>query len=150
MTNPSLNRTRWTREQIRAARLAPLLPLLQQRGLQLVAGEVGNFALPDYPGLTVKDSYRRWPERDLAGDTIDFCMRVLGFSFHEVHAPDHRHLKHRRDRNATTRVRPAQRGKVKNSVLRCQCGQPAGVLSQPLLYDASAVKNPRADVQLGN
>jgi len=84
VTNPSLNRTRWTREQIRAARLAPLLPLLQQRGLQLVAGEAGNFTLPAYPGLLVKDSYWRWPERDMAGNAIDFCVQVLGLSFHDA------------------------------------------------------------------
>ena len=84
MTNPSLNRTRWPREQIRAARLTPLVPLLQQRGLQLVAGEAGNFGLPAYPGLIVKDSYWRWPERDLAGNAIDFCVQVLGLSFHDA------------------------------------------------------------------
>ena len=40
MISPSPNPTRaaaprWTREQIRAARVAPLVPLLQQRGLAL-------------------------------------------------------------------------------------------------------------------
>ena len=73
---------RWSREQIRAARLTPLPPLLQKRGLQLIAREADNFTLPAYPGLIVKDSYWRWPERDLAGNAIDFFMRVLGFSFH--------------------------------------------------------------------
>jgi len=75
---------RWTREQIRAARVAPLLPLLSQRGLSVVAQEAGNFLLPAYPGLIVKDSYCRWPERDLAGNAIDFFMRVLGLSFHDA------------------------------------------------------------------
>ncbi len=75
---------RWSREQIRAARLAPLVPLLQKRGLQLVEEEAGNFTLPAYPGLIVKDSYWRWPERDLAGNAIDFLMRVLGLSFHDA------------------------------------------------------------------
>lgn len=28
--------SRWSREQIRAARLAPLVPLLQKRGIQLI------------------------------------------------------------------------------------------------------------------
>ena len=75
---------RWSREQIRAARLTPLPPLLQKRGLQLIAREADNFTLPAYPGLIVKDSYWRWPERDLAGNAIDFFMRVLGFSFHDA------------------------------------------------------------------
>ena len=80
MTPPSL-KTRWTREQIRAARMAPLAPLLQKQGLQLLEREAGNLSLPAYPGLIVKDSYWRWPERDLAGNAIDFFMRVLGRSF---------------------------------------------------------------------
>ena len=84
MTTPSSKSVRWSREQIRAARLAPLLPLLHQRGLQVVEREAANFALPAYPGLIVKDSYWRWPERDLAGNAIDFCVQVLGLSFHDA------------------------------------------------------------------
>ncbi len=75
---------RWSRDQIRAARLAPLTPLLQKRGLRLVAREAGNLTLPDYPGLIVKDSYWRWPERNLAGNAIDFFVQVLGLSFHDA------------------------------------------------------------------
>jgi hypothetical protein len=74
---------RWTREQIRAARLAPLIPLLLRRELQLVERDAGNFVLPAFPGLILKDSYWRWPERDLAGNTIDFFVQVLGMSFHD-------------------------------------------------------------------
>ena len=84
MTNPLLRNVRWTREQIRAARLAPLLPLLEQRGLQLIAREAGNVILPAFPGLIVKDSYWRWPERNLAGNAIDFHVQVLGLSFHHA------------------------------------------------------------------
>ena len=75
---------RWTREQIRAVRLAPLVPLLQKRGLQLLELPADNFALAAYPGLLVKHSYWRWPERHLAGNAIDFFMRVLGLSFHDA------------------------------------------------------------------
>jgi hypothetical protein len=89
VTNPSRKPShaaapRWTREQIRAARLAPLVPLLQRRGLALVEKEADNFELPTHPGLILKDSYWRWPERDLAGNAIDFFMRVLGMSFHDA------------------------------------------------------------------
>jgi hypothetical protein len=90
VTTPCLNPAapppgpRWNREQIRAARLAPLAPLLQKRGLQLIQREAGNFSLPAYPGLIGKDSYWRWPERHLAGNAIDFFMRVLGMSFHDA------------------------------------------------------------------
>ena len=52
--------------------------------LQLVAREAGNFILPAYPGLIVKDSYWRWPERNLAGNAIDFHVQVLGLSFHDA------------------------------------------------------------------
>ena len=59
MTIRSLNnpQPRWSHEQIRDARLAKLVPLLQKRGLQLVAREADNFILPAYIGLIVKDSY---------------------------------------------------------------------------------------------
>jgi len=80
----AVRKDRWSREQIRAARIAPLVPLLQQRGLELIAREAGNFILPAYPGLIVKDSYWRWPERNLAGNAIDFQVQVLGLSFHDA------------------------------------------------------------------
>ena len=89
MTNPSPKTSpgaapRWTREQIRAARLVPLVPLLQQRGLSLRERDAGNFELATHPGLLLKDSYWRWPERNLAGNAIDFCVQVLGLSFHDA------------------------------------------------------------------
>jgi len=80
-----LNRQpRWSPEQIRAARLAPLPPLLQKRGLQLLGRPADNFELAAYPGLLVKDSYGRWPQRNLAGNAIDFFVQVLGLSFHDA------------------------------------------------------------------
>ena len=75
---------RWTRQQIRSARMAPLLPLLQKRALCLVEKEAGNFELSAYPGLIVKESYWRWPQRELAGNTIDFFVKVLGLSFNDA------------------------------------------------------------------
>src|SRR3974390_1490496 len=56
---------RWTREQIRAARMAPLVPLLHKRGLQLIQKETGNFELSAFPGLILKERYWRWPQRTL-------------------------------------------------------------------------------------
>jgi len=49
-----------------------------------MAQEADNYILPTYPGLIVKDSYWRWPERNLAGNAIDFCVQVLGLSFHDA------------------------------------------------------------------
>jgi hypothetical protein len=85
VTNRSPETTpRWTREQIRGARLAPLVPLLELRGLHLVEIGGGNFQLSAFPGLIVKDSYWRWPERGLGGNAIDFLVQVLGRSFHDA------------------------------------------------------------------
>ena len=88
-TNPCLNsagspQPRWTREQIRAARIVPLAPLLQKRGLQLLELPAGNFELASFKGLLLKDSYWRWPARNLAGNTIDFFVQVLGLSFNDA------------------------------------------------------------------
>jgi hypothetical protein len=75
---------RWTREQIRAARMAPLVPLLQKRGLQLIEKEAGNFALSAFPGLILKESYWRWPQHNLEGNTIDFFVHVFKLPFHDA------------------------------------------------------------------
>nr|WP_321349317.1 hypothetical protein [uncultured Methanoregula sp.] len=76
--------TRWSREQIRTARMAPILPLLQQRGLALIERSEGNFELATAKGLLIKESYWRWPQRELAGNTIDFFVQVLGLSFNDA------------------------------------------------------------------
>ena len=83
-TNLSRSTSRWSREQIRAARMAPLAPLLQQRGLQLVERPADNFELAAYKGLLLKDSYWRWPERNLAVNAIDFFVQVLGLTFNDA------------------------------------------------------------------
>jgi hypothetical protein len=74
----------WTKEQIRAARKVELAPLLKKHGLALSEREAGNFAVTAFRGLLVKDCYWRWPERDLAGNAIDFFVKVQGLSFHEA------------------------------------------------------------------
>jgi hypothetical protein len=84
MTNPPPKTPRWSREQIRAARQAPLAPLLEKRRLVLHERGGGNFEIEQYKGLLVKASYWRWPERGLAGNAIDFHMQVLGLSFHDA------------------------------------------------------------------
>jgi len=90
VTPPSINSlqtattTRWTREQIRAARVAPLAPLLKKRGIQIVERPAQNVELPAFNGLIVKDSYWRWPQQNKCGNAIDFFMQVLGLSFNEA------------------------------------------------------------------
>jgi hypothetical protein len=86
VTNPS-HRDKlpsWSREQIRDARKAPLAPLITKRGLVLVELPADNFGLSAFPGLIVKDCYWRWPQRDLAGNSIDFLVKILGLSFHDA------------------------------------------------------------------
>jgi len=80
----AVRQDRWSREQIRAARMAALVPLLQKRGLQLIELPAGNFELAAYKGLLLKDSYWRWPQRNLAGNAIDFFVQVLGLSFNDA------------------------------------------------------------------
>lgn len=80
--NPAV---RWTRDQIRAARKAPLVALLRARGMELRELESDNFTLPNtHSGLLVKNNYWRWPERQLAGNTIDFFTQILGLSFNDA------------------------------------------------------------------
>jgi hypothetical protein len=74
-------RCKWSRQQIRAARAAPLPPLLLREGLRLREAPGGNVELVDYAGLVVKQSYWRWPERNMHGNAIDLFVNVLGFSF---------------------------------------------------------------------
>jgi hypothetical protein len=69
--------------QLRAFRY-PHVPLLQQRGLQLIERPADNFEQAPYKGLLLKDSYWRWPERNLAGNAIDFFVKVLGLSFNDA------------------------------------------------------------------
>ena len=64
--------------------MAPLVPLLQKRGFELIELPASNFELTTHKGLLVKDSDWRWPERKLAGNTIDFFIKVLGFSFNNA------------------------------------------------------------------
>lgn len=71
----------WSREDIRAARMVELAPLLERRGLALRDRGAGNFEVECYRGLVLKASYWRWPDRNLAGNAIDFYTKVLGASF---------------------------------------------------------------------
>jgi hypothetical protein len=44
----------------------------------------GKFELPAYPSLILKENHWRWPQRNLAGNTIDFFVQVLHLSFHNA------------------------------------------------------------------
>ena len=61
-----------------------LAPLLQKRGLALRDHGGGNLEVEHYNGLVIKASYWRWPEHDMAGNAIDFYIKVLGASFNDA------------------------------------------------------------------
>ena len=82
--SPADGQGRWSRQQIRAARMVSLPPLLSKCGLQLKELPAGNFELAAYPGLLIKDSYWRWPQRNMAGNAIDFFVQVQGLTFHQA------------------------------------------------------------------
>ena len=57
---------------------------ITKKFVTIIPREAGNFILPAYPGLIVKESYWRWPQRNLAGNTIDFFVQVLAMNFHNA------------------------------------------------------------------
>ncbi len=48
-----------------------------------------NFELSAFPGLIVKESCWRWPERNLAGNSIDFFVQILKVNFDDANAVVH-------------------------------------------------------------
>jgi hypothetical protein len=64
--------------------MVALAPLMEERGLALRDRGGGNVEVLQYQGLVLKASYWRWPDRDMAGNAIDFYVKVLGASFHDV------------------------------------------------------------------
>ncbi len=74
----------WSLEQIRSARMIELAPLLRRRGLTLYERGDENWEVREYHGLLLKASYWRWPDRNLAGNAIDFYTKVLGASFSDA------------------------------------------------------------------
>ena len=79
-----IDNSQWSREQIRTARMVELAPLLRKRGLSLYDRRDGNWEVREYHGLLLKASYWRWPDRNLAGNAIDFYTKVLGASFSDA------------------------------------------------------------------
>ena len=81
----------WTKSAIREARKAELVPILTDRSYRLYPLGNGNFRIlpdPDDPnapaGVIVKEHFWTWPEKNIAGNAIDFFTQVEGKSFHEA------------------------------------------------------------------
>ena len=75
---------RWSKEQIRAARMAPIAPLLEKRGMHLVETGGDNYAIRERPDIIIKDSYWRSPERGVGGNAIDLLVQELRLSFNDA------------------------------------------------------------------
>lgn len=79
-------RSSWTKAEIRAARQTPLQPVLEQLGYRLQPRPNDNYALTGQRcgEIIIKDHYWHCPKTDLAGNAIDFLVRVRGATFHEA------------------------------------------------------------------
>lgn len=77
-------RRAWTKEDIRAARKVALAPLLRARGHTLQPLPDQNYRVSHYDDLLIKESFWRWPSRDLEGNAIDFFVQVENKSFREA------------------------------------------------------------------
>ena len=84
------SKTRWSREQIQAARRASLPELLRARGFQLREAGAENYRISEHPAVVVKDCFWRSCDDEKArpvcrgGNAIDFFIYVLGMSFNEA------------------------------------------------------------------
>lgn len=78
------NQTKWSKEEIRAARHAPLDEILREEGLHLHASAAGNFKVDEYPDIIIKECYWRCRRTEEGGNTLDLLVKVLGMSFAEA------------------------------------------------------------------
>ena len=75
----------WTRSEIRAARQAPLQPILETLGYRLEPRANDNYAINAQCGeIVIKAHYWNCPATGQAGNAIDFLMRIRGSSFHDA------------------------------------------------------------------
>ena len=81
---PASQTPRWSKEEIRAARMVAIAPLLEKRGMHLIESGGGNYIVREHPGLVIKDSYWRHPERNTGGNAIDLLTQVLRLSFNDA------------------------------------------------------------------
>lgn len=86
-------RSPWTKAEIRAARQAPLKPVLERLGYTLIPAQNGNYLVEGViPETTVKEHY--WvqastnvagPSAELrAGNAIDFLVKIRRLAFSEA------------------------------------------------------------------
>ena len=78
-------RRSWTKTEIRAARQRPLKPILEKMGYRLEPMRDGNYRIL---GLTeevvLKDHYWVRTGDGLAGNAIDFLVKIEGMAFNKA------------------------------------------------------------------
>lgn len=78
-------KTQWTRAEIRTARQTPLKPVLESLGYRLSPTGQDNYMVLGLPAeVVVKDHY--WVRLDdgVAGNAIDFLVKVQAMSFNQA------------------------------------------------------------------
>ncbi len=72
----------WSRDEIRAARRAPLEPIVQRLGYELAEGSEGNQLIVGLSGpVVIKEHYWVRTDDGTGGNAIDFLVRIEGMSF---------------------------------------------------------------------
>ena len=75
----------WTRSEIRAARQAPLKPLLERMGYRLSQTGNGNYLVAGLAGeVVIKQHYWVCLEDGASGNAIDFLVKLQGKSFSDA------------------------------------------------------------------
>jgi len=78
-------RSTWTKAEIRAARQAPLKPLLERLGYRLSPTGQDNYLVVGLPSeIVIKAHYWVCLEDGSAGNAIDFLVKIQGKSFSEA------------------------------------------------------------------
>ncbi|NQU40450.1 MAG: hypothetical protein HQ523_10895 [Lentisphaerae bacterium] len=81
------HRSAWTKAEIRAARQAPLKPLLERLGYRLSPADRDNYLVLGLASeVVIKEHYWVCLEDGSAGNAIDFLVKVQGKSFNEAMA----------------------------------------------------------------
>jgi DNA primase len=66
------------------ARQVDLVEYCEYKNFDMVYEGNGNFRLIDYSGLIIKDNYFNQFGSDISGNSIDFCVNILGMNFYKA------------------------------------------------------------------
>ena len=75
----------WSRLEIRQARQIHLKPVLELLGYRLLPRPDGNYAIIGLAHeIIIKEHYWNCPDNGLAGNAIDFFVKIRGVTFNEA------------------------------------------------------------------